>query len=527
MKKQKNTNCPEYGTKLEEYCGNYFCSNCNRTYMEIVDDDGNAIFEPATSEYEEQAIPKEVSKTKLTAIIACVFVVLVFAVYWIFGDRLFDNKITKVLKENNYLSTEYDVVSTVKNGDGETAINGLNDDSGIVLLKHHLTEQSEYIICEVDTVNGQVGEISFKGYKPLEIILSYIMKTKCDENENTDNFNRIINYMEEYGIYCLDFEEYAKLYYNEITGKNGLISVKEAQQLIKDSSSQLISSDNEILSSEIVFDDNSAKPAYYCVQTVEEVYSFVIPEKSYSAWYAGVDKKTRDLTFAIYGSPYKSKKMWNLYDESNKKLGSFEDKNDMYKYIESQKLKTHAKEKMSGSSSEKTLNVAIDYSIYLSAETDLMTLIASRLNYNIKYNTFSDYKVVVNAFKNNTCDVCIHRSEKKTYLNIDHWKQECSFSTEYFDDYVMLVDKDKPELLEELNSAITELKKDGTVATIFEGYGKNVSYCVRKSFSDRTYPENVVSSRFVRVDDAKKYADKYKSEGYKVFDSYGNCVYNP
>lgn len=81
MEIKNNTDCPECGTKLQEYCGNYFCSNCNRTYVKIVDDDGNTIFEPATPKSENVILNEKVenkrAKSKDSGFYVMLIVILV------------------------------------------------------------------------------------------------------------------------------------------------------------------------------------------------------------------------------------------------------------------------------------------------------------------------------------------------------------------------------------------------------------------------------------------------------------------
>jgi len=195
MKSNNYEVCSECGARLEEYCGKLYCKKCGKPHEKNFDINGDKTVEPLSAENnDEQAklIEEKEKKTTRMAVIICVFVVCAIIIANLISfDGLYGNKTTKILEENNYLSTEYEVISVVENGNDAIDIKGMDIGNRIVLLRHSSAEQTEYIISEVCIEDRQVKEITFTGYKPLEIILFDVMNMNGEEQENIDNYSEI------------------------------------------------------------------------------------------------------------------------------------------------------------------------------------------------------------------------------------------------------------------------------------------------------------------------------------------------
>ncbi len=230
---------------------------------------------------------------------------------------LTDKKLKKLLKDNGY-NLESAKIETIL--DLENGIEGLedSDQNKLVLINN----EGNYGLAVINTETDTVTVPAF-GYTPLNVVQMEIWSMGKDTNiENADIMKK---YIEQYGIHGLEEKEYAEEYLREITGTNGIISTDIAQNIISNSTMQMFPSINSNDEVTVLFEENSAVPMYYAMQSSQSVYNWdgIFSESVYEVWKASADRETQQLTEAMYGPPYVSETVWAVVDSDLNEAGTY------------------------------------------------------------------------------------------------------------------------------------------------------------------------------------------------------------
>ena len=142
---------------------------------------------------------------------------------------------------------------------------------------------------------------------------------------NIKDISIMKKYIEKYGINAFEDKEYAEEYLREITGINGIIPTATAQNIISNSTMKIfpnIKSNDEVT---VLFEEDSAVPMYYAMQSSEMVYNWssLWPEYQYEFVKASLDRNTLSRIAAMYGLPYTAKPVWTVVNSDLKEVGTF------------------------------------------------------------------------------------------------------------------------------------------------------------------------------------------------------------
>lgn len=233
------------------------------------------------------------------------------------GNGLSNRKLQKLLRENgyNYDSAKVETVLALDNN-----INGLDDNGSNKLV---LINNNGYYGLAVINIETNKVTIPTFGYIPLNVVQQEIWDMGKDVN--IKNASILKKYIEQYGINGLENKEYAEEYLREITGTDGIIQTETAQNIISNSTMSIfqnIKSPDEVT---VLFEENSAVPLYYTMQSSEMVYNWssLWPEYQYEFVKASLDRNTLSRIAAMYGPPYIAKTVWAVVDSDLKEVGTF------------------------------------------------------------------------------------------------------------------------------------------------------------------------------------------------------------
>jgi len=233
------------------------------------------------------------------------------------GNGLSNRKLQKLLRENgyNYDSAKVETVLAL-----DKNINGLDDNGSNKLV---LINNTGYYGLAVINIETNKVTIPTFGYIPLNVVQQEIWDMGKDVN--IKNASILKKYIEQYGINGLENKEYAEEYLREITGTDGIIQTETAQNIISNSTMSIfqnIKSPDEVT---VLFEENSAVPLYYTMQSSEMVYNWssLWPEYQYEFVKASLDRNTLSRIAAMYGPPYIAKTVWAVVDSDLKEVGTF------------------------------------------------------------------------------------------------------------------------------------------------------------------------------------------------------------
>lgn len=257
----------------------------------------------------------------LIPILVVAIVALAFSVIAVrngLGNGLSNSKLQKLLEENGYYDYGSAKVETVL--DLNDNVNGLadGDKNKLVLLNN----DGYYGYVVINTKTNKLDIPTF-GYIPLNVVQQEIWSMGKDIN--IKNASILKKYIEQYGINGLENKEYAEGYLREITGTDGIIATAIAQDVISNSTMKMFSSiksNDEVI---VLFENNSAVPLYYTMQSSEMVYNWssLWPEYQYEFVKASLDRNTLSRIAAMYGPPYIAKTVWAVVDSDLKEVGTF------------------------------------------------------------------------------------------------------------------------------------------------------------------------------------------------------------
>lgn len=257
----------------------------------------------------------------LIPILVVAIVALAFSVIAVrngLGNGLSNSKLQKLLKENGYYDYGSAKVETVL--DLNDNVNGLadGDKNKLVLLNNY----GYYGYVVINTKTNKLDIPTF-GYIPLNVVQQEIWSMGKDIN--IKNASILKKYIEQYGINGLENKGYAEGYLREITGTDGIIATAIAQDVISNSTMKMFSSiksNDEVI---VLFENNSAVPLYYTMQSSEMVYNWssLWPERQYEFVKASLDRNTLSRIAAMYGPPYTAKSVWAVVNSDLKEVGTF------------------------------------------------------------------------------------------------------------------------------------------------------------------------------------------------------------
>lgn len=230
------------------------------------------------------------------------------------GNGISNRTLRKMLKENGYSSQ---IVNSSKiDATLDLKMKGSEGDK-LVLVRCN----NNYALVVLNTKTNKFVDLAF-GYVPLNVIQQEIWN--CDKDVNIKDMNIIKKYIEKNGVDCFTYKTFAEEYLREITGKNGLVSTERAQRIISNSTTKIFS---EIESSDevtVLFEEDSAVPMYYTMESTEMVYNWHhLPESVYGVWKASMDRQTQQVAEAMYGPPYVMETVWAVVDSDLKEVGTY------------------------------------------------------------------------------------------------------------------------------------------------------------------------------------------------------------
>lgn len=234
------------------------------------------------------------------------------------GNGLSNRKLQKILKDNGY---NYEFAKVEKILDLNNNVKGLdnNGSNKLVLISYN----GNYTFAVINTKTNKLNVPIF-GYIPLNAVKQEIL-FNIGKDINIKDISIMKKYIEKYGINAFEDKEYAEEYLREITGINGIIPTATAQNIISNSTMKIfpnIKSNDEVT---VLFEEDSAVPMYYAMQSSEMVYNWssLWPEYQYEFVKASLDRNTLSRIAAMYGPPYTAKPVWTVVNSDLKEVGTF------------------------------------------------------------------------------------------------------------------------------------------------------------------------------------------------------------
>ena len=234
------------------------------------------------------------------------------------GNGLSNRKLQKILKDNGY---NYEFAKVEKILDLNNNVKGLdnNGSNKLALISYN----GNYTFAVINTKTNKLNVPIF-GYIPLNAVKQEIL-FNIGKDINIKDISIMKKYIEKYGINAFEDKEYAEEYLREITGINGIIPTATAQNIISNSTMKIfpnIKSNDEVT---VLFEEDSAVPMYYAMQSSEMVYNWssLWPEYQYEFVKASLDRNTLSRIAAMYGPPYTAKPVWTVVNSDLKEVGTF------------------------------------------------------------------------------------------------------------------------------------------------------------------------------------------------------------
>lgn len=400
------------------------------------------------------------------------------------SNNLSNRQLRKILKDNgyNYESAKVETILDLNND-----VNGLDNSNQNKLVL--INNNGYYGLAVINTETNKVTIPSF-GYTPLNVVQQEIWNMGKDINIKDAAILK--KYIEQYGINGLEEKEYAEKYLREITGKDGIISTQTAQSIISNSTMNMfpnISSNDEVT---VLFEDDSAVPVYYTTQSNIMAYNWngIFPENVYNIWKASTDSRTQQTMVALYGQPYVPKTVWAVVDSDLNEVGTY----DSLEEVKTKLLSKNTKETNNASSAPKTTPKETENNsnanesnitngiliMYTNAELepfeyyengkivgidiDIAECIAKQLNMGIKIESV-DFDALIPSLSSKKCDMVLSSMSKT-----DEREKFVDFSTPYYDDFCIALNKDNTELNKKILEVYEKMKADGSIDNILNKY---------------------------------------------------------
>lgn len=398
------------------------------------------------------------------------------------GNGLSNRKLQKLLRENgyNYDSAKVEMVLALDNN-----INGLDDNGSNKLVL--INNNSYYGLAVINIETNKVTIPTF-GYIPLNVVQQEIWDMGKDVN--IKNASILKKYIEQYGINGLENKEYAEEYLREKTGTDGIIQTETAQNIISNSTMSIfqnIKSPDEVT---VLFEENSAVPLYYTMQSSEMVYNWssLWPERQYEFVKASLDRNTLSRIAAMYGPPYTAKPVWTVVNSDLKEVGTFNSLESAKAALLS-KNKTNANtlsnEKDTSNQSAKNEQKTDDSKRKLKLQTnpeykpfeyydennkicgvdiEIAQYIAKQLNLELDIQAV-DFGSLLPNLSQGKCDIVLSgmtcTESRKSYA---------SFSDPYYNDYCIALNKNNTELNKQILQSYNKMKQNGSLEKILNKY---------------------------------------------------------
>lgn len=403
------------------------------------------------------------------------------------GDGISNKDLQKIFIEYGLSPSE------VKDDKIEKVINLENDIEGLDSSNYNklilFTHDGKYVPVIVNTKTKKLTDI-VTGFVPLNVVKEEIWNMGKDIN--IKNVAILKKYIERYGINGLEEHEYAEEYLREITGKGGIIDTEKAREVISNSTTQIFSNIDSADDITILFKDDNAVPMYYIGTETEMVYNWwsLWPEYQYEMVKASLDQNTLSRIAAMYGQPYVMQTVWVALDKYLNRLGtydSFEDaktkllsKNTNETNNVSPAPKSTPKETENNSNANESNITNGSLVMYTNAELkpfeyyengkmvgidiDIAECIAKQLNMGIKIESV-DFDALIPSLSSKKCDMVLSAMSET-----DERKKFVDFSTPYYDDCCIALNKDNTELNKKILEVYEKMKADGSIDNILNKY---------------------------------------------------------
>ena len=180
-----------------------------------------------------------------------------------FSDRLTEGALRSILEQNEEFSMfDMNIIKI-------EAIENLDSD---VYNKFVLINANIYQPILVNTKTKQATQLFIE--QPYSTIASYIFIMESKE-KNIENFNKMFEYMKEYGVDCFSTREMSEEYLSDITDFDGIIPTITARNVINDSYSDTRTvGGKEVSDFTVLFERGSAVPVYFTGRSVEQVWNW-------------------------------------------------------------------------------------------------------------------------------------------------------------------------------------------------------------------------------------------------------------
>lgn len=396
---------------------------------------------------------------------------------------------------------------------------------------------TSYYIAAVNTKDKDLSPVSIV-YTPLELMQEEICKNR-PQNMNIAYFEKMSDYLKTNGINYFTNEKNAVEFLREITGDGGIIATGTAQSALESTikADSIYNDGDEFW---VVFEENNANPLCYAI-------------KSKSNYDPESDDDDIWVAYTLDGSKdgeYKTKS--ELYEAVTGKYAEFGED-----VAETQGVLRFA------TVSDKAPFAYINDGELTGADIDIAKAIAQELNMDIDISTMSSAAAI-----SGTASGSFDMAMAAFTASVEY--DDVTFTDNYYDDYVIILNRDNEEINNKICVALATLNRNGTTLNLIEKHnaGKvsdeeeapekktadeseksvsskdtekddntnisatdkenetptsTISYRVRKSADD--YKSQ--TGAFASLENAKKEANAHKDEGYKVYDMNGKLIYTP
>lgn len=216
-------------------------------------------------------------------------------------NKLTDRSLKKMLEQNEDIASVVDVSSV-----NIAAMEDLDFDEydELILINGKLISQNSEVYYPIfaNTEEDRVKSVYFEA--PFSMLMSYI--TYQNENTNIQVFNKMAEYIKNYGIDYFSSEENAANFMNDITINNNIIDIKTARTAIFDQF--VISAGKSSEDVEVFFEKGTAIPKYL---SVKGFATRTNPNWGSLGGYGHLlDRSSQNELASIFGPEYVQQEVW-------------------------------------------------------------------------------------------------------------------------------------------------------------------------------------------------------------------------
>lgn len=396
------------------------------------------------------------------------------------SNKLTQEQLQEILNENRYTALDIDSIkmeSVIDLGDDITGLPN-NKYNQLVLVSGICENSIKYDFFALNSKEEEITEFTFL-YKPLEVIMNKIFEE--DSNTNINNLKKSANYIKNYGTECFTDVGYSQAYIREITGPNGIIPTKDAQNAIIESLEYIYDDMDDAEDSIVIFETHNANPMYYAKQVSAMVYTWSWPsEANYASWKSAQTYQKLMEFERLYGPAYDFKTVWKAVDTNLDDAGTFNSKDEVMQILANG----------SAVGVENPINTTVSNTAPIGGPQTPAPQEEDQ-------NTSSHQPLYL-----------VRKSANDASSQLGAFHE--------FSNATKLADKNKA-------SGYEVYDEYGNLVYAPATSNSNVLYRVRKSAGDAASQIGA----FNDIDNAIKLANQNKSQGYEVYDSNGNLVYTP